>query len=74
MCMLCVCAQYLRKYLHAITIKEKEDRGHEFEREQRGIHGRIWREDKEWRKWCNYILISKTKWEEGRDQMGHMER
>lgn len=31
--------------MHAITINEK--RGHEFEREQEGIHGRTWWEERE---------------------------
>lgn len=36
---------YTRKYLHVITIHVK--RGHEFERVHGGVHGRVWRGEKE---------------------------
>lgn len=38
---------YMCIFICAITIDEK--RGREFEGESRGVHGRFWREEKEWR-------------------------
>lgn len=38
---------YTYAYIHVTTINE--DRDHEFEREQRGLYGRLWREGREGR-------------------------
>lgn len=48
--------------MHILTINEKK--GHEFERECRGIYRRILKGEREEKKYCNYIMISKGSKEE----------
>lgn len=42
--------------MYVATVNEK--RGCELEREQKVVHGRIWREEMEG-EWCNHIITSK---------------
>lgn len=57
MCM-CLCARARSHACECMYITPVNENGHEIEREQGEVYGRVARGEKK-EKWCSYIIISK---------------
>lgn len=43
-----------------LTTNNEEKRGHELENVQGGVYGKVWKEEREGEKQCNFIMTSKN--------------